>query len=347
MVHPPVRLLAGLLFAVTLLLGPLAAGPARAAEVTLRFSHFWPAVTGMHKEMFQVWADSVQTASQGRIEVEIYPSSTLAKAPAQYDAVIDRIADMTATVQGYTAGRFPLSQVVELPGLVHTAAQGSCILQALYDEGLVADEYAETHPLFLFTHGPGHIHTRDTVIRAPEDFAGLRIRRPTLVVASLLEGLGAQPVAMPAPQSFQAMERGVIDGVALPWEAMESFRLNELAGSHTEVGGLYSLAFMVTMNKDVYAALPDDLKAVIDAHSGADWSARAAAVFDRRDIAGRATAEKAGHTIVTIDGAANDPAWKPVLEGTTEGYLAHLEADGKPARAVHARALELAAGRCQ
>lgn len=342
MVRSPVRLLFGVALSVLVL-----AAPARAAEVTLRFSHFWPAVAGMHKELFQVWADSVQTASQGRIAVEVYPSSTLAKAPAQYDAVIDRIADMTATVQGYTAGRFPLSQVVELPGLVHTARQGSCILQGLYDEGLIAGEYADTHPLFLFTHGPGHIHTRDAVIATPDDFAGLRIRRPTLVVASLLEGLGAQPVGMPAPESFQAMERGVIDGVTLPWEAMEAFRLNELAGSHTEVGGLYSLAFMVTMNKDLYAGLPADLKAIIDDHSGPRWAARAAAVFDRYDVAGRAAAEKAGHTIVTIDGAADDPAWKPVLEGTTEGYLADLEADGKPARKVHARALELAAGRCR
>ncbi len=329
-----------------LLTGLLAAAPrpAAAAEATLRFAHFWPAVAGTHKDLFQVWADAVERDSGRRIAVEIYPSATLVKPPAQYDAVKTRIADMTATVLGYTANRFPLSQVVEVPGLVRDAAHGSCILQSLYDEGLIAGEFADTHPLFLFTHGPGQIHTRDRRIAAPSDFAGLRIRRPTTLVGTLLERLGAQPVGMAAPESYQAMQRGVIDGVALPWEGALVFRLNELATRHTEVGGLYTLAFAVTMNKDVYASLPDDLKAVIDRHSGRAWSARAAAVFDDLDVKGRAAAEAAGHDIVTVPGGIDNPDWKPVLDGTVETYLQALEAKGLPARAVHARAVELAAG---
>ena len=130
---------------------------AQAADVTLRFAHFWPAVSPIHKEVFQGWADAVEADSNGRIEVEIYPGATLSKPPAQYDAVINRIADMTATVQGYTANRFPLTQVVELPGVVKTAEQGSCVIQSLYEEGLIADEYKDTRPLFLFTHGQGHL----------------------------------------------------------------------------------------------------------------------------------------------------------------------------------------------
>jgi len=126
---------------------------AQTAEHTLRFAHFWPAVSGTHKMVFQVWADKVEKESDGRISVEMYPSSTLAKPPAQYDAVKNGIADITATVQGYTANRFPLTQIVELPGIVQNAAQGSCIVQSLYDEGLVSSEYKETRPLFLFTHG--------------------------------------------------------------------------------------------------------------------------------------------------------------------------------------------------
>lgn len=94
-----------------------------ASDVTLRFAHFWPSVAGMHKELFQTWADTIKAESGGKIAVDIYPSATLAKPPAQYEAVKNRIADVTATVQGYTANRFPLTQVVELPGLVKTAKQ--------------------------------------------------------------------------------------------------------------------------------------------------------------------------------------------------------------------------------
>lgn len=316
---------------------------ASAADVTLRFAHFWPAVAATHNELFQVWADTVMEQSDGRIEVEIYPSATLSPPPGQYEAVINRIADMTATVLGYTANRFPLSQVVELPGLAHNAAHGSCILQSLYDEGLLDSEFTDTRPLYLFTHGPGHIHTANVLVEEPSDLAGLRIRRPTTVVGSLLESLGAQPVGMPAPESYEALQRGVIDGVSLPWEGALVFRLNELAHYHTEVGGLYTLAFVVTMNKDLYEEMPDDLKAIIDANSGMEWAARAGVVFDDLDVRGRAAAEEAGDTIYTVEGGIENPAWKPLLQGATEAYIADLEGRGLPAQAVYDRAVELAA----
>ncbi len=312
-----------------------------ASDVTLRFAHLWPPVSGAHKNLMQVWADTVEKESNGSIKVEVYPSGTLAKPPAQYEAVKSRIADMTATVQGYSANRFPLTQVVELPGIVKNAEHGSCIIQTLYDEGLIASEYEDTRPVFMFTHGPGHIHTRDKEIKKPEDFAGLKIRRPTTVVSKILEGLGAKPVGMPAPQSYQSMQRGVIDGVALPWEGALSFRLNELAKQHTEIG-LYSLSFIVTMNKSVYDGLTAAQKKVIDKNSGLTWAKKAGVVFDVSDVKGRAQAVAAGHNIVTIEGGENNPAWKPILDAATESYLSELEEKGLPARKVYKRAQELA-----
>nr|HPQ95946.1 hypothetical protein [Thiolinea sp.] len=160
----------------------------QAADVTLRFAHFFPPVATQSKDIFQAWADKVKEESDGRIAVELYPASTLAKPPALYDAVRDRIADMTATVPGYTANRFPLTQIVELPGIVKNAAHGSCVLQGLYESGALDKEYRETRPLFLFTHGQGHLHTTEKLVKSPGDLKGLRIRRPSPVVATLLEG---------------------------------------------------------------------------------------------------------------------------------------------------------------
>ncbi|NVK18876.1 MAG: TRAP transporter substrate-binding protein [Methylocystaceae bacterium] len=313
----------------------------QAADVTLRFAHFWPAVSDVHKNLFQVWADKVKEESGGKIEVQIFPSATLAKPPAQYEAVKNRIADVTATVQGYTANRFPLTQVVELPGLVQSAKHGSCIIQGLYDEGLIKSEYKDTRPLFLFTHGPGHIHTADKLVKEPADLAGLRIRRPTAVVAKLLEELNAKPVGMPAPQSYQSMQRGVIDGVALPYEGIAVFRLNELANKHTEVGGIYTLSFIVTMNSKVYDSLSPELKKVIDDNSGVNWSKTAAKVFDDIDVIGHDLLVKEGHEIYKVEGGVNNPAWKPIVDKATESYLSELESKGLPARKVYARAQEL------
>lgn len=328
---------------MTLLAASTLCMAANAAEYTLRFAHHFPAVSSPHKQVFEAWAKEVEAASNGEIKVELYPSSTLAKPPQQYDAVVNGIADITATIQGYTANRFPLTQIVELPGVAKNATNGSCIVENLYEEGLIADEYKDTRPLFMFTHGLGHIHTTSKEIHKPEDLAGLRIRRPSAVVASLLEGLGAQPVGMPAPESYQAVQSGVIDGVSLPWEGALVFRLNELTQKHTEVGGLYTLSFVVTMNKRSYNKLPDHLKKVIDEHSGISWSEKSGAVFDELDKKGRAQAVEKGQSIYVVEGGINNPDWKPVLDKVTEDYLNELEAKKLPARKVYARAIELAA----
>jgi TRAP-type C4-dicarboxylate transport system substrate-binding protein len=324
------------------LMGLCAASSVQAADVTLRLGHFWPAVSGPHKGIFQAWADTVEKESGGRIKVQVYPSQTLSKAPAQYEAVKNRIMDMTGTVLGYTANRFPLSQIVEFPGLTKSAQHGSCILQGLYDEGLLNSEFKDTKPIFMFTHGPGLLHTKGKLVKEPGDLAGMSIRRPTTLVAQILEGLGAKPVGMPAPQSYPAMQRGVINGASFPWEGALVFRLNELVKNHTDFGGLYNTAFVATMNKSTYNGLPADLKKIIDDNSGTKWANTAGKLFDAVDVKGKAQAEKLGHTIHVIEGGVSNPTWAPVLNKATEKYLADLEAKGLPARKVHARALELA-----
>ncbi|MEI8633636.1 TRAP transporter substrate-binding protein [Vibrio sp. PP-XX7] len=276
------------------------------------------------------------------MHVDIYPSSTLVKPTAQYAAAINRIADISVAIQGYTVNRFPLTQIVELPGIAKDAVNGSCIVQTLFDEGLIAGEYAKTKPLFLFTHGPGHIHTTEKLVKVPADLDGLRIRRPTTVVGNMLESMGAKPVGLPVPSAYQAVQRGVIDGVTFPWEAQISYRLNELTPKHTEVGGLYTLSFVVAMNKSTYESMPKDLQQVIDHHSGRVWSNIAGQVFDHLDTKGRQQAVDAGHEIYTVPGGADNPAWKPFVEQTREAYLSALDKKHLPARKVYQRAMELA-----
>lgn len=313
-----------------------------ADNVILRFGHIWPAVSGPHKQLVQVWADTVEKESGGKITVEVYPSATLAKPPAQYEAVKSRIMDATTTVLGYSANRFPLTQIAEIPGLTKSAIHGSCIVQGLFDERLLDDEFKDTKPLFFFTHGQGLLHLKGHQVKVPEDLAGLRIRRPTTLVAQILENLAALPVGMPAPDSYQSISRGVIDGVAFPWEAALSFRLNELTDTHTEIGGLYNLVFATTMNKEVYDNLSDELKRVIDNNSGMKWAHKAGVLFDKLDTAGRQQALDAGHEIIVVKGGVENPSWKPSLTQATNSYIDSLEDKGLPAAKIRDRAIELA-----
>jgi TRAP-type C4-dicarboxylate transport system substrate-binding protein len=300
---------------------------ASAAEVDMNFAHFMPAGTWQNQELFTGWKQAVEAESDGRINVTIFPAQTLGKAPAGYDNAKNGVADIAWTVQGYTAGRFPLSHIVELPGLFETAEVGSCAFQKLYDSGALDKEYNETHVLFVHTHGQGHLHTRGKAVTTLADLKGLKIRRPTAVIGKLLAELGAEPVGMPAPRIYESMQRGTIDGYMLPWEAVKGFRAYEVSDHHTEFG-FYSLAFVLTMNKAKYDGLPVDLKRVIDDNTGMKWALRAGQGFDKGDVVGLEVTRETG-TIHKIEGAelAN---WQAAADRTTADYLAELDAKGLP-----------------
>ncbi len=311
------------------------------ADTTLRMAHLWPASSTVNQEIYQAWAQKVEQESDGQLRVEIYPSQTLSKADHAYEAAVNGIADIAITVQGYTSGRFPLSEIVQLPGVSTSASQGACILQTLYDEGDIAKEYEDAHTLFLFTTGPAYLHTQDSEIKTPADLEGLRMRHPSEVAGEMLTSMGAHPVGIPAPDIYTSLQRGVIDGLSFPWEAMTVFRINELVNHHLELP-YYTGTFVATMNQASYDRLTPELKAVIDNNSGMTWASKAGQVFDDIDKTGREEAMAQGDTIYTVEDPLNDPAWAPPLEQGTENYLEQLEQRGlDSARSVYEKALTL------
>ncbi|QJQ95990.1 MULTISPECIES: TRAP transporter substrate-binding protein [Halomonadaceae] len=310
------------------------------AATTLRMSHFWPDGSSINQDIFQAWANAIEEQSGGELRIENYPSQTLSRADAAYQGTVSGISDIAITAQGYTAGRFPLSQIVELPGVSDTASQGACILQTLYDDGHIASEYEDTKVLYMFTTGPGYLHTVNSDVQSPSDLNGLRIRRPTAVAGEMLEQLGAQPVGMPAPDIYTSLQRGVIDGLSFPWEGMKVFRLNELANYHTQVP-FYSLVFVATMNQRAFDRLSPEQQAAIENNMGMQWSEVAGGVFDALDEAGKRDAEEAGHTIRVIDNPLENEEWSGPLMAGIEKYLDELEGRGLDnAREVYQAAMD-------
>lgn len=320
------------------------------AETTLRFAHFFPAVAGISRDLLVPWAQSVEQASQGELKIQIFPGQIMLRSDALYQGTVHGVADISLTVLGYNSsksalidsqtvqlGRFPNAQIVELPGIANTAYSASCIAQSLFDEGLVADDFNDTKVLWLFTTGPGHLHTANKEIRSPADLKGLKIRQPGPVAKSILEELGATPVGMPAPAIYSAMERNRIDGVMFPWEGMKTFRVNELANYHTEAP-FYSLSFVMSMNKLTYKRLPPHLKAVIDQHSGLEWSKKGGLLMDQIDEAGRS--ESKGD-IINIEDPLSNPNWRGPLTNAINGYLNAVSILNPDARQVYQRALAL------
>ena len=311
------------------------------SETILRFAHIWPATSDVQTKIFDVWAKSVSEESNGELKVELYPSQTLVKASRAYDGAANGLADISAVVQGYNAGRFPLSEIVQLPGVSKSANQGACILQSLYDEGDLDKEYKDTHVLFMFTTGPAYIHTRDKEVKNPSDLNGLKIRQPSVVAGEMLKQMGAMPIGIPAPGIFEAVERNVVDGLSFPFEAMKVFRVNELVKYHLQIP-YYTGDFVVTMNKHTYNRLSPEMKKVIDNNSGMKWSLKAAKVFDQLDKEGLMEAKSQGDVLNIVDDPLNDPKWGPPLNKGIQSYLDMIKERGNPtAWNVYKKALSL------
>jgi len=316
--------------ALGLLASAALAAAAAAQEVTLRLHQFLPMQSSIPAGAITPWIAAVEAESGGRIRIEHYPSMQLGGAPpALYDQARDGVVDIVWTVLGYTPGRFPRAEAFELPFMVTTAEATSRAFDA-YARAYAMDEFAEVRPLVFHTHGPGLLHVRGAGVTRLEDMKGLTLRGPTRIVTGMLGDLGATAVGMPVPAVPEALSKGVIDGVAIPWEVTLPLKVAELVSTHTELSGdrgLYTATFILAMNKDSYNALPDDLKAVIDRHSGAETAALFGRAMDEVDVIGRARAVAAGNTVIVLD-AAEVARWRAASAGVVDRWLAEIAARG-------------------
>ena len=325
------RWLAGLLSGAAMALTAL---PALAQEVTLKLHQFLPAQANVPKLILDVWADKVEADSDGRIRIDRYPSMQLGGTPPQLmDQVADGVADIVWTVAGYTPGRFPSTEVFELPFMISDARAASSAYWQMY-ESRMQDEFADVKVLGTWVHGPGVIHANKQ-IRTPADMQGLKIRGATRQVNTLLETLGATPVGMPVPSIPEALSKGVIDGTTIPWEVTAALKVPELVNYHTEFEGrmLYDVTFVLAMNKARYQSLPDDLKKVIDDNSGLEFSIFAGGTQADSDGPARQAAVDNGNQIVTLS-EAEAQAWVLASQPVYDAWIAEMEAKGIDGQAL-------------
>jgi TRAP-type C4-dicarboxylate transport system substrate-binding protein len=300
-------------------------------EVTLRFQHFVNPASANPTYFMQPWADAIEEQSGGRIRVELYPFMQLGGSPqAMYDLIADGAVDGGWVIPGYQPGRFPEAEALELPFMTPKSAEAASAAAWEFTQAHLMDDFADVHLIAAHMHGPGLFHIDGPAPGTVDDLEGLRLRAPSRPVTQLLAALGAEPIGMPVPQFPEALSRGVLDGGVITWEQSPSLKLDELAESHTDVAGdraLYNLFFLWAMNPDAYASLSPDLRAVIDANSGAMASAWAGRAHDTGDAEGREAMVASGNVVGEMSEEATAEL-RARGEAVTEAWIAEMEAKG-------------------
>jgi len=313
----------------------LSATSAMAQDVTLKLHQFLPAQANVPKLILDVWADKVEADSNGRIKIDRYPSMQLGgKPPELIDQAIDGVADIVWTVVGYTPGRYPSTEVFELPFMMSDARAVSRAYWEMFETHMKDTEFKDVHILGTWVHGPGMIHTSDPV-ETPDDLRGMKIRGGSRAVNALLTELGATPVGMPVPAVPEGLSKGVIDGTTIPWEVTSALKVPELVANHTEFTGkaLYTLTFVLAMNKARYDGLPADLQKIIDDNSGLEFSVFAGGTQADADGPAREMALDLGNNVITLD-EAQTAVWRERAQPIYDKWLADMTEKGIDGQAL-------------
>lgn len=330
--------------AAALALG-LAPATLSAQEVTLRLHQFLPPPAPVPAHILKPWAAKVEERAGGALKIEHYDAMSLGGRPNDLiDQAIDGTADIIMTVVGYTPGRFPKTEVFELPFMMTNPVATAKAFWQLTESELQNEEYKDVKILGAWVHGPGLIHSKEP-IASLEDMAGKKLRGPTRVITDMLNELGATPVGMPLPAIPESLSKGVIDATVIPWEVTTAVRVSELVSNHTEFAGaesLYTATIILAMNKDRYESLPENIRAAIDAESGEVLSAFAAQVMWDYDAPARQIAVDRGNNIITLD-EAEVARWKEKAQPVVDRWVADMEGRGIDGRALIQQARDLIA----
>lgn len=328
----------------------VAAGQVAAQEVTLRFQHFVSPKAAVPSGFMQPWADKILEESGGRLKIEIYPGMQLGGKPqALYDQIRDGVIDGGWAIPAYTPGRFPEVEAMELPFVTSNNATASSRAAWEYTEKYLKERMGDVHLISVHVHGPGIIHKKGEPIKEVGDFKGLKMRGPSRQANKLLENLGATPVGMPVPSFPENLSKGVVDGGVIPWEIVVPLKVHELADSHTVLAGdkpMYNTYFIWAMNKNSYAKLPDDLKAIIDANSGIDASGWMGKSMDDGDARSLKVTQGTDNTIHTLSDAATNEI-KGIGAKVVAEWIAEMNSKGLPGQEMYDDALEMVSKQSQ
>ena len=302
----------------------VAAAPAVAQDkpVEMRFAHWLPPAHPLAKLGFEPWAKSVEAASKGSIKVTLFPAQQLGKASDHYDMARDGIADMTWVNPGYQAGRFAMFSAGELPMLIGNAGRGSAALDAWYRK-YAGTEMKDVRFCFAHVH-TGTMHSKQP-ITDPGQVKGMKIRPSNGTMSAYMSLLGATNVQVSAPESRDALEKGVADAIVFPWHSIITFGIDKVVKFHNDQK-LYASTFAWTMNKGWYDRLSAGQKKVVDDHCNNEWAGKVGVAWGDDEDTGQEKLEKmGGHTIVKLT-PEQKTAWRASAEPL---YVRWIESAGK------------------
>ncbi|MEW6264239.1 MAG: TRAP transporter substrate-binding protein [Thermodesulfobacteriota bacterium] len=302
---------------------PAASAADKAVE--LRYSTFFPPTHG-HAILSDQWAKEVEKRTNGAVKVVMFPGATLTPADQTYDGVVKGIADVGMSVVSYVKGRFPFTEVIDLPLGYSRGYQATRLANACLQK-FKPKEYDDVKIMYFHAHGPGVFHSKKPLAKL-DDLKGLKIRCSG-TSAKVVSALGATPVAMPQTETYDALSKGVVDGVVSPVEVLKGWKFAEVVKNTTlNFGSSYSLSFFVVMNKKKWESLSKEAQATIE-QINKEWIEKTGKSWDEFDKVGTEFAKGQGVVFANLT-KDEDAKWAEKVKPVMDEYVKAMKEKNLP-----------------
>lgn len=319
--------LAVVFLAITLL--PFGGGVA-SAEVKLTYSNFFPP-SHIQSKLAESWCREVEKRTNGAVKIDYYPGQTLTKANQVYDGVVQGVSDIGFSVLAYTRGRFPAMAGVDLPMGYHSGVVATKIVNMVYEK-FKPKELSDTQVMYLHAHGPGLVNTKGKPVRRLEDMKGLKFRSHG-TSAEIVQALGGTPVPKPMPETYEMLQKGVVDGAMYPLEAQKGWKLGEVTDYTTaDFSAAYTTSFFVVMNKERWNSLPAAVQKTIQ-QINAEWVVKHGEAWDASDMVGLRFFLNQGGTLIGLD-EKEQARWKKAVAPIIDNFIKDASAKGLPGKEI-------------
>ncbi|MDP6734940.1 MAG: TRAP transporter substrate-binding protein [Nitrospinaceae bacterium] len=306
------------------LLMPNILPPAHSADVIkLKFANFFPPPARQSK-ICEEFISDVEKRTNGRVKIQYFAGGSLLKAPTIYNGVETGIADIGYAHVFYTPGRMAVTEAAGTPLGYPSAWVATHVVNDFYNQ-FKPKEWDKVKVLWFNGAAPSVVISKKPV-RKLEDLKGLTIRAPG-VAGDIVKALGGTPAPTPMMEVYDAIAKGVNDGVYTPYETIKTFRFAEVVDYTTiswQVGNTYP--FYVVMNKNSWSKLPADIKEIFNELSGV-YQERYALMWNEIDMVGKAFGAKKGVQYFELS-SAEVSKWQKAVEPVIDNYVKRMSGKG-------------------
>lgn len=295
-----------------------------AEVVKLKYANYLPPTHKMSL-LGQQFCEEVNKRSNGRVEITYYPGGTVLTPAKMFNGVVTGIADMGLSHIGYTRGRFPVTEVFDLPFGFTSGFVASQVSTDFYNK-FKPSEWDSVHILYLTTSGPLILQTVSKPVKTLEDLKGLKIRA-TGAATDVVKALGALPIPLEMPDVYESLRRAVIDGIMVDLSTLKYWKFAEVEKYVTASWQLGTgISFYFVINKDKWNALPPDIQKIFT-EVASETMNKQAALWNEMDIEGIDLFKSGGGQIFPL-AAAEATRWVKAVEPVIAAYKKDMVSKG-------------------